>query len=104
MKKLTTSFLLLLPFSACMKYKVANPSLSTPHTVQELRALMDNNIMTDNATPGLGALGVDDCLLSYSTWQVSEAIAKNAYIWEKDIFGSEKVPSWSAPYAVIYQC
>lgn len=89
-----------------MKYldKNPNPALSIPHTVEGYRELMDNDLLTDNSTPGLGQLGSDDYMLSYAAWMSNDPIAQNAYLWQKDIFGNESVLPWSTPYKVIYYC
>ncbi|HVW63226.1 MAG TPA: RagB/SusD family nutrient uptake outer membrane protein [Puia sp.] len=101
--------LFLLPvccLSACMKYldKDPNPALSIPQTVQDYRALMDNDLITDNSTPGLGQLGSDDYMMSYAAWTGTDLIAHNAYIWQADVYGNEPAFPWSAPYQAIYYC
>ena len=82
-------FLLVL-FSACKKYLDLNPNsaLGAPETLADYRALLDNNLITENSTPGLGQLGSDDYMQSYSVWRSAEATAQNAYIWQKDIYGT----------------
>lgn len=106
MKKYFTLLLLTACQTSCKKdlNRVPSSSITAPQTLQDLRALMDYNKMTENSTPGLGLFGSDDCLLRYPVWQGTAIIVKNAYVWKKDIFGDEKVPSWNDPYAVVYQC
>ncbi|MBN9383497.1 MAG: RagB/SusD family nutrient uptake outer membrane protein [Chitinophagaceae bacterium] len=93
-------------FAACNKYldMNPNPTQTAPNTVQGMRELMDNNLITENCTPGLGHLGSDDYIMSYDTWLNAETTVKNAYVWQKDIYGDETVLSWSAPYKVVYYC
>jgi len=106
MKQYLTFFLMPLLFCSCLKYLDinSNPALAIPNTVQGYRELIDNDLITNNNTPGLGHLGSDDYMLTTATWKNTETIPKNAYIWNPDIFGNEEVLSWSNPYEVVYYC
>jgi len=101
-------YLSLLPVSllSCGKFleKVPDPSLAIPTTVSGFRELLDNDLITNNSTPGLGILGSDDIMLNFTTWQTTDPTPKSAYIWEKEIYEDDAAFPWSAPYKVIYYC
>ena len=96
--------LLPLSFLSCSKFleKVPDPSLAIPTTVAGFRELLDNDLITNNSTPGLGILGSDDIMLNFATWQTTDPTPKSAYIWEKEIYEDDAAFPWSTPYKVIY--
>jgi hypothetical protein len=91
---------------SCEKYltKVSDQSLVIPSTVSDYRKLLDNKLMTDNSTPGLAALGVDDFFLAYAIWKSLGAPEGTAYNWQPDIFQGQPSYSWDNPYNAIYYC
>ena len=90
--------------TACSKYleKIPDRSLATTNTVQGFQELLDNDLLTNTSSPGLGQLGTDDYIISYSTWQAADPISRNAYIWATDVYQGQTVLAWNNPYTAIY--
>jgi hypothetical protein len=103
---LFAAFTVVAALTACKKFlnKIPDESLSVPQTVQDFRALLNQDIITANSTPGLGPLGVDDYVLSDGAWQNAGAASQGGYIWQPAIYQGSTDLSWSAPYQAIYNC
>lgn len=78
-------------------------TISIPTTLQDLRQLLDNDVVM-NVTPHLGEVSCDDYYLSFNFWQdnVSLPRERNGYLWAEDIFeGTGGIPAWNQPYQQI---
>ena len=100
------TLLLSLSLLSCRKYlaKVSSQSLIIPSTVSDYQGLLDNDIIFETSTPGLGPLGVDDYYLSYTNWLSLSAPSSTAYNWQADIFQGQPSSSWNNPYSAIFYC
>ncbi len=101
---LNLAVLCLSVFPACRKYldKVPDSSLTVPRTMQDLQALLDNDLVTKRSTPGLGQLATDDYFISYPTWEAADPVVRNVYTWQKAPYPDQAVPGWDNPYTAIY--
>ncbi|MBS1564599.1 MAG: RagB/SusD family nutrient uptake outer membrane protein [Bacteroidetes bacterium] len=92
--------------SACSRKSLLdeNPSseLVVPSTLQDLQSLLDKDIIMSE-TPQLGELSADNYSLTPAYWQTLTGEEHNAYIWAKDIFGTdENIPDWNLPYQQVF--
>ncbi|HEY6082042.1 MAG TPA: RagB/SusD family nutrient uptake outer membrane protein, partial [Chitinophagaceae bacterium] len=91
--------------TSCNKYLDAVPdrSLTIPTTLQDMSALLDNDIIAIYGNPALGEIGSDDYYLEYTTYQSrTPLIARNAYTWQTDVFQGNTVTDWDFPYRAVY--
>lgn len=91
--------------TSCNKYLDAVPdkSLTVPTTLQDMTALLDNDIIAIYSNPALGEIGSDDYYLEYTTYQSrTPLIARNAYTWQTDVFQGNTVIDWDFPYRAVY--
>lgn len=90
----------------CKKMDVRpNSSIIMPKTVSDFERLMEHDAIT--STPALPHLGSDEYFLrDYATWQsLFSTTQKNAYIWEKDVYGGEmEILDWNYPFQGIFYC
>src|SRR5690242_1023280 len=103
-KYLAIILLIIFGATSCSKFLDAVPdkSLTVPTSLQDFTALLNNNIMTIY-NPALGEIGADGYYLEYTTYQSrTPLIARNAYIWQKDVFQGKTVGDWDFPYQQIY--
>jgi hypothetical protein len=104
LKTILSFSVVLLTMTSCRKYlsRIPDQSLIIPSSVEDYRNLLDNDLMTQNATPGLGPLGVDDYFVSYNNWLALAPPMNTAYDWQEDIFEGQPSFSWDNPYQAIY--
>lgn len=98
-------FILCLGITSCNKKEFLDErprsDLFVPTTLEDFQALLDNDPVL-NITPALGELSADNYYLLQSSWPSLTTKEKNAYTWEKDIFGGEgKVGDWNTPYQQV---
>lgn len=99
-------FMMVLITAGCKKYLDEKPdkSLAVPSTLQDLRALLDNNAyMNSYNNNGLGEASADNYYLTYSGWtSLTGQVDRNVYIWEADV-SSDRFPNdWAKLYRVVY--
>lgn len=97
---------LLLVFISCKKSDFLNKKPSTeitqPSTLSDFQLLLDNTqVMV--YTGGLPQASADDNEISYSNYQTATTTERNAYIWNKDIYGGDvNIGDWNALYQEIF--
>ena len=98
-------FVLLVFGTACNKFldKPANSSLSSPHTVEDYQAIMDQSSLTSLVTPGLGPMYCGDSWVA-SAAALSDSFSVGLYTWQPGFFEGSIEASWSHPYNAIYSC
>jgi len=104
MTKRLSVLLLIFCSGSCKKYldKKPDESLTVPARVLDFRMLLDNQIMTTNSTPGLGAMAVDDYTMDSAAWLTTGAAGNGIYNWQSSVYQGSVNTSWSNPYKVIY--
>lgn len=110
MKKIVAILFLVFAFcvligSGCTKdFLDAKPSTNIlqPVTLDEFQKLLDNQAI--NTGIGLGILAADEYKYSSdATWlSISSAVARNSYIWAKDLYEGNTTTNWNAPYFAIF--
>lgn len=91
---------------SCKKSDFLNKKPSTnindPKTLSDFRLLLDNaNVM--NSGGGLAQASADDHIVSYSTYQTATITERNAYIWNKDLYGGDTgITDWNVPYQAVF--
>ena len=93
-----------LGFSSCKKYLDAKPdkSLSTPSSLADLQALLDNNNVM-NVTPGYGEASADNYYLADADYDaLSYQGEKNLYTWGDEIVYDQYPNDWSQCYDAVY--
>lgn len=99
-------------FSSCTKSKflsaVPDQSLIVPSTLEDLQALMDNDLVINGSgnygiVPSLGEVASDNyyCSDNVFTTRLS-AMYQNAYLWKEKIYTNEVVFDWDFPYRVVF--
>jgi hypothetical protein len=104
---LITSFALIISalLGSCRKdFLDAKPSTAivVPATLTDFQQLLDGG--TENRTSSLPQLSCDDYyIVSYQDWAAGQPTERNAYLWNKDIFGGQLARAdWNAPYTSIF--
>ena len=103
MKLTTLTIVICLIFASCMKYLDKKPSnaLSTPETIPDLQALLDNaSNMNLSHTPSLPEASSDDYFLLESTYSGTASRNQDGYIW--NLYDIEYTNDWSFAYTPIY--
>lgn len=78
-------------------------TISIPMTSQDLRQLLDNDLVMNLGTT-LGDVSGDDYFVSLSYWQNNITLIRerNAYVWAEDIFEVQgAIPDWNVLYQQI---
>ena len=91
-------------FSSCKKYLDAKPdkSLSTPSSLADLQALLDNNNVM-NVTAGYGEASADNYYLADADYDaLSSQGDKNLYTWGDEIVYDQYPNDWSHCYDAVY--
>lgn len=106
MKNLMYITVLLSICISCKKSDFLNKKPSTnitePTTLTDFQLLLDN-IAVMNSTGGLAQVSADDHIVSYPNYQAATATERNAYIWNKDIYGGDiGISDWNLPYQTIF--
>lgn len=91
---------------ACKKSDFLNkkPSsdITEPTTLTDFQLLLDNTTVM-NSTGGLAQASADDQIVSYPTYQAATATERNAYIWNKDVYGGDTgISDWNYPYQTVF--
>lgn len=99
-----TSILLLVV--ACKKSEFLKKKPSTeiiqPVTLADFRQILDNTDIISN-TSGLAQASADDNDISFANYQIASATERNAYIWNKEIYGGDiAISDWNANYQEIF--
>jgi len=89
--------------SSCKKYldKKSDNSLITPKTLDDLQALLDDNIYMNANTPGFGESCADDYFDQTSVYNSIDVQSQHVYIWNLKIYNGP-TNDWSANYHVIH--
>ncbi|WP_369974414.1 hypothetical protein, partial [Pedobacter sp. HMWF019] len=66
--------------------KKPSTNIAEPTTLTDFQLLLDNTAVM-NSTGGLAQVSADDHIVSYPIFQTATATERNAYIWNKDIYG-----------------
>lgn len=97
--------LALLLIIGCTKKLDLKPASSQviPTSNKDLINLLDNYDLI-NSTPGLTQISADEYFIpDFSEFQSLDAIERNAYIWNRDIFqGKTQIDDWIYPYRAIF--
>ncbi|NRF38359.1 RagB/SusD family nutrient uptake outer membrane protein [Pedobacter foliorum] len=96
--------LLIIP--SCKKSDFLNkkPSslINIPSTLTDFQLLLDNTIVM-NTTGGLSQVSADDHEISSTNYQTISTTERNAYIWDKVLYGAEiGIQDWNAPYQQVF--
>lgn len=81
-------------------------SLTTPTTLKDLQALLDNTSEIFNVlSPALGEISADNYYLALQNFLPRQNWEQNAHIWAKDIFVEPvSIQDWIYPYQKVYYC
>lgn len=109
-KKIYSNAFMLLLTAACLvnpsckKYLDKKPSnaITTPQTVADLQALLDDAalVMNQNATPNFGETSADDYFLLPAYYKTTAVSNQHFYIWQPYDYSYPN--DWSKSYAAIY--
>ncbi len=102
-----THLLIILGFfladASCQKYldKIPDKSLTVPTTIDDLSAILNNEMLTEN-NPAMPEFGTDDYYFAYTTFQSQRVQVRNCYTWQADIFEGSPSYDWDYSYTLIY--
>jgi starch-binding outer membrane protein, SusD/RagB family len=85
-------------FVSCKKYldKKSDMALSTPDTLEDLQALLDNEYIISGV--GAAQTGADDYFVPLSTWQMGPQVLQQTYIWEPQL---DNESDWTTQYQTV---
>ncbi|WP_257667042.1 RagB/SusD family nutrient uptake outer membrane protein [Parapedobacter tibetensis] len=90
---------------ACSEFLDAKPdvSVSTPETLADLRALLDDEDKINRHAPGLLEMGTDDYFLDYSVFSSRPAFDQAIYLWDAAPFflPTNTGQQWTNSYRAI---
>lgn len=107
MKKIIVIAIMTIVLQACKKQDEwldikSNKADVIPTTLNDLQALLDNNIIMNTNYPALGILGSDNLFLSLNVWQSAfNAVERNSYIWLPNIYEGENSSDWLYQYQKV---
>lgn len=98
----------LLVITGCTKDyldKRPNQSLLVPVTNEDFQKLLDAPFQSYlNTYTGLNEIASDNFTADDATLLSLDAVERNAYLWEKDIFQGAAANDWNQPYRAIFTC
>ncbi|EMS34049.1 hypothetical protein C943_03865 [Mariniradius saccharolyticus AK6] len=101
--------LLLLAFAilpGCAEFLDVKPDISmvVPGTVDELEALLDDDVLRSmNMGPGIPVLSSDDLFAGEGALPSFSNLERNVYTWQRDVFaGQPGVTEWNVPYQQVF--
>jgi len=82
--------------------KKPNTGIVQPVSLDDFQHLLDNSNVF-NYAGGLAQISSDDYTVSYEDWQAEAEIDRNAYLWERDIYGgTQNIRDWNQLYQQIF--
>ncbi|WP_286767485.1 MULTISPECIES: RagB/SusD family nutrient uptake outer membrane protein [Sphingobacterium] len=99
------AFCFLLSFTSCNSYLDIKPDKSqvVPESAEDLWALLNNTTKMNIYYPSFGEISCDNYYLDENTWNVlTDLDARNAYIWDDQIFLDSDNNEWSYGYVTIF--
>lgn len=97
--------LLVLLCYGCNSFLEVKPdvNLSTPETLHDFRALLDDESKINRMYPGLIEMGTDDYFINYDIWASRDVFDQDIYLWnEEPVFLLRNTGQhWSNPYLNI---
>lgn len=96
----------LLLFLSCKKKDwldvKSNKADVVPSSLKDLQALLDNDAVMNESTPGIGFIGTDNYYVPYTKWLAAlNAQERNAYIWAPEIYNGEPGFDWRYGYQKV---
>lgn len=71
--------------------------------LENLQLLLDNTGVMNSGYPSAGEIAADNFYIDWKDWNaLSEAISRNAYIWEDDVFNESDRNDWTLPYRAVF--
>lgn len=96
---------ILICMSGCKKYLDATPDkqLTTPKTIQDLRAILDYNSTLNNNYTSYGAIASDDYYVTDNVYDaLTDVVAKNNYAWGLISETADKYLDWQYNYQRLF--
>lgn len=76
--------------------------LVIPQTLNDLQAMLDNTDKMNVYGPSVAVISADDYYVTSSDWNsLTDITARNAYIWDDDLFNDRENNDWSYPYVTV---
>src|SRR5690606_35679143 len=84
--------------ASCEEFLNARPerSLAVPSTVEDLRAILDNETLTNSSYPAAGDIASDCYFMSGSDWAKLNEDIRNLYLWKNEALTDDR--DWSTNY------
>lgn len=106
MKCLFGILIMILSLLGCKKQddwlnKKRQKSDVVPETLYDFQALLDNTMLMNSIYPTIGLVGCDNFYFPEENITSLDVIERNAYLWNKDIFGNENSIDYSNGYNII---
>lgn len=106
--KLIKGYVLVL-FSLCVSCTngfldvIPDKSLAVPQTSVDLRAILDNTTKMSVYYPAVGEISANDYYITSNEFNsLTQITARNAYIWDDDLFNDRDANDWSYPYVTVF--
>ncbi|MCH7409982.1 RagB/SusD family nutrient uptake outer membrane protein [Belliella sp. DSM 111904] len=78
-------------------------SLLIPDKLEDLQALLDDELTTMNLNPGIQVIASDELWISDGEFNsLNNAAERNAYIWASEVYEGFLIPDWENPYEQIF--
>ncbi|QDH81200.1 RagB/SusD family nutrient uptake outer membrane protein [Echinicola soli] len=78
-----------------------NTGLVVPDNLEDIQALFDNDyVMNRNAD--LGEIASDDYMITTAEWESWNETARNAHVWNEEIFPSGRSVAWNNLYQQVF--
>ena len=74
---------------------------NVPETLKDFQAILDNSITMNAGYPTIGLLGADNYYFPDGIIQSINAMDRNSYLWNKDIFEGEASSEYNSAYSII---
>jgi hypothetical protein len=96
--------LMVTAWMACKKQLDVKPNsaIQVPVTATDFQALLDYPTVFTVAWPFAGTAGADEGFVTDATWSAAALTARNAYIWDRDVFNDLPRNDWSYAYTAVF--
>lgn len=99
-------FICVLAFCSCKKQnewldEKRQISDNVPETLKDFQAIIDNTAIMNATYPTIGLLGTDNYYFPDGTVPSLNAISRNSFLWNKEIFEGEPSSEYSSAYNII---
>ncbi len=82
--------------------KKPDKALVVPTTLEDLQALLGNDILIMNQDPALAEIASDDFYTTTEGFENLSVLEGNSYLWAEDVYEGDNISDWGLPYEQVF--